>query len=332
MKLLIVILNYKVTGLTIDCLRSLAPEVARTPGVKVAVLENGTSAEAFATLEAAIRDNGWQDWTDLSRVEINRGFTGGNNIVLRAALARPDAPPYMMMLNADTIVEAGALEALIGFMDQKPAAGIAGSLLLSPEGEHQASGFRFPTVASEFDRSISLGIVSRLLSRWALVLPAPPAPAPADWVPGASMILRSAMLREIGLLDEGLYTYFDDIDICHRARKAGWETWVVPESRVIHLEGASTGVTRARAKRLPRYWFEARRRCFLTHFGPLRTALMDGALITGFSLAALRRLIQRKPDTNPPHLLRDHITGSVFAKGFAIPTVENPALAPHAAR
>ena len=51
------------------------------------------------------------------------------------------------------------------------------------------------------------------------------------------------MLEQIGLLDEGLYTYFDDIDICLRAERAGWETWFVPESKIIHFEGASTGVT-----------------------------------------------------------------------------------------
>ena len=57
------------------------------------------------------------------------------------------------------------------------------------------------------------------------------------------MLLRRTMLDEIGLLDEGLYTYFDDIDICWRAHQAGWETWYVPESRVIHFVGQSTGVT-----------------------------------------------------------------------------------------
>ena len=65
----------------------------------------------------------------------------------------------------------------------------------------------------------------------------------AGWVSGASLILRRTMLEQIGLLDEGLYTYFDDPDICLRAARAGWETWYVPESRVIHLGGATTGLT-----------------------------------------------------------------------------------------
>ena len=74
-------------------------------------------------------------------------------------------------------------------------------------------------------------------------MPKPKEPCRADWVAGESMILRRTMLEQIGLLDEGLYTYFDDPDICLRARRAGWETWYVPASRVIHFGGASTGVT-----------------------------------------------------------------------------------------
>ena len=63
------------------------------------------------------------------------------------------------------------------------------------------------------------------------------------------MILRRSMLDQIGLLDEGLYTYFDDIDICLRARRAGWETWYVPESKIIHLEGCIDGSDGSRPSR-----------------------------------------------------------------------------------
>ena len=60
------------------------------------------------------------------------------------------------------------------------------------------------------------------------------------------------MLEQIGLLDEGLYTYFDDIDICLRAQRAGWETWFVPESRIIHYVGVSTGTFQPRPARINR--------------------------------------------------------------------------------
>ncbi|MCB1433606.1 MAG: hypothetical protein KDK75_14315, partial [Alphaproteobacteria bacterium] len=118
-----------------------------------------------------------------------------------------------------------------------------------------------------------------------------------------------------------------DIDICMRAKRAQWPTWVVPESKVIHLEGASTGVSNTRPKRLPTYWFDARRRCYLTHFGSVRTALMDAAFIVGNSLWTLRRWVERKPDRGPPHLLADHIFNSCLMRGFSITRVKNPAMA-----
>jgi len=328
MKLLVVILNYRVTGLTIDCLRSLRAEVAATPGFRVAVLENGTGGDAHARLRQAIDENGWGSWVELSEVWPNRGFTGGNNVVIRRALAADDPPEYFLLLNADTLVEPRALAALVERMDAQPRAGIAGSTLLSPERVVQASPFRFQGIATEFDRGLRLGLVSRALARWAVVPPTPPAACPVEWVSGASMILRRSTLEQIGLLDEGLYTYFDDIDLCLRARRAGWESWFVPESQVVHLEGASTGIVTRVVKRRPDYWFQARRRFFLKSYGPLYTALVDAAYLAGFALWRLRRRLQGKPDADPPHMLADAFRHSVFRAGFRVEEVANPAMTP----
>ena len=93
------------------------------------------------------------------------------------------------------------------------------------------------------------------------------------------------MLEQIGLLDEGLYTYCDDTDICLRAKRAGWETWFVPQSRVIHYVGASTGVgVEGKKSRLPAYCFRARRRYFLKNYGRLYTMLVDAAFVFGFAI------------------------------------------------
>ena len=137
------------------------------------------------------------------------------------------------------------------------------------------------------------------------------------------------MLDEIGLLDEGLYTYFDDSDICLRAARAGWETWYVPESRIIHLEGATTGHRDrpGRSADAPRYWFQARRRYFLKNHGAVYTALVDAAYILGLAAWRLRRRIQRKPDVDPPSSCGDSIRHSVFGAGFEVPVAENPATA-----
>ncbi len=243
MKLLVAISSYRVADLTIDCLRSLRAEVERIPGTRVAVCENGSGGNEADRLRRAIKVNEWGSWADLIVVHPNQGFTGGTNAAIRPALEADDPPEYVLLLNADTVVQEDALGALVAFMDHHLQAGIAGSRLLWPDGKVGASPFRFPGIANELDRGLQLGIASRLLRRWSILMPTPEAPCRADWVSGASMILRRAMLDRIGLLDEGFFTYCDDVDICHRARRTGWETWHVPQSRIIHLVGCSTGVT-----------------------------------------------------------------------------------------
>jgi len=326
MKLLVVILNYRVTDLTIDCLRSLAGRVDRMSGTKVAVLENGTGGDAFPRIRDAIASNGWGSWAELSEVHPNRGFCGGNNVIVRAALAAPDPPEYVLLLNADTIVQDGTLEKLVEFMDAHPRAGIAAGTILAPNGEVEGPPYRFPGIATELDRGLGLGFVSKLLAPWAINLPRPQAPAAVDWVSGTCMILRRTMLATIGLLDEGLYTYFDDIDICLRARRANWETWFVPESRVVHLEGRSTGITSRSVNRRPEYWFQARRRFYLKSYGAFYTALVDTAFLAGFALWRMRRAIQGKADRDPPQMLGDSFRNSVFMTGFEVREVQNPAL------
>lgn len=323
MKLLTVILNYRSTDLTIDCLRSLREEIVSTPGFRAAVLENDSGGDAVERLTRAIAENGWGEWVTLGASEVNLGFTGGNNRLIREALASSDPPEYFLLLNSDTRVEPRALSALVELLDGHPRAGIAGSTLLSPAGEVQASPFRFGGIASELQRGMRLGALSRLLAPWAVVMPTPAAACAVDWVSGASMILRRTMLDEIGLLDEGLFTYYDDVDLCLRAHRAGWETWYVPASRVVHLEGASSGITEV-ARRRPPYWFDARRRFLLKNHGAVHAALADAAYLAGLATWRLRRRLQRRPDTDPPHLLADAFRHSVFRAGFALTEVPRP--------
>jgi GT2 family glycosyltransferase len=327
MKLLVVIVSYRVTDLTIDCLRALSGEIGRVPGARVALCENGTGGDAADRLRRAIVENGWGSWVDLTVIAPNRGFTGGNNAVIRPALESDDPPEYVLLLNADTLVREQALETLVAFLDDHPRAGIAGSRLLSPDGSLQSSKYRFPGIATELDRGLRLGIVSKLLAPWTIVFPESEVPCRVGWVAGASMILRRTMLEQVGLLDEGLYTYFDDSDLCLRARRMGWETWYVPQSRVIHLGGATTGIGYHEAEpRRPAYWYQARHRYFLKNHGAVYTAMADAAFLVGFALWRLRRPLQRKPDTDPPCMLVDSIRHSVFCAGFEPRVVENPAL------
>jgi N-acetylglucosaminyl-diphospho-decaprenol L-rhamnosyltransferase len=322
-KLLVVVVNFRVPHLVVDCLRSVSEEVELVPGTHVAVCENGSGDDSSRIIRNAIRDSGWQSWCSFVVSETNLGFTGGNNIILRPALESADPPDYVLLLNPDTVVRPNAFKALVDFMDQNPKVGIAGSRLEDPDGTPQRSAFRFKSPLGEFEGQIRLGLVTRLLSRWVVAPPVVDYACETDWVAGASMIVRRDVFNQAGLLDEGYFTYYDDIDFCFTARTRGWPTWYVPASRVVHLVGRSTGVN-ATPSRLPPYLLEARRRYFLKHYSPGYAAMVDGAMIIGQVFSLARPLLTGKRSDRPPHLLADSIRHSVFMKGFKLIDVELP--------
>jgi GT2 family glycosyltransferase len=326
---LVVIVSYKATDLTIAALASLAPEIEGVSGgIGVEVCENGTGPDDVRRLEATVVEHGWSGWARVRSVYPNLGFTGGNNAVIRPALSSANPPDLIFLLNSDTIVRPGAIRAIVEFMDRSPGVGIAGSGLEDLDGNRRSTSFRFFTPLTEFEASAGLGLITRLVGRQARTGPLPSEPVRTDWTSGAALMVRREVFEQIGLLDEGLYTYFDDIDLCMRAARAGWETWSVPESRIVHLMGQTTGVGRKdqAPKRLPEYFLEARRYFWLKAYGPVRTALADLGRLTGMCLAALRNRLQGRVSRRPPHELRDALRHSVFAKGFRLVPVRNPAL------
>ena len=327
MKLLVVIVNYRVADLTIDCLHSIAEELGRVPGTRVAVRENGSRDNSAERIQKAITDNAWNSWCWLTADTTNLGFAGGNNVILRSALQSESPPQYLLLLNPDTIVRPNALKQLIDFMDKHPNVGIAGSRLEDPDGTPQCSAFRFPTPLSEFESTIKLGLVTKPLRRRVVAPPVSDHECETDWVAGASMMIRREVLLNIGLLDERYFTYFEDVDFCFNAHRAGWPIWYVPSSRVVHLVGQSSGITAKVPRRRPSFFFEARRRYFLKNQGPVKAALADIGQILGLTLWRLRVLLG-KSDSTPPHYLWDCIRHSVFVTGFALKDMQSPAGAP----
>jgi hypothetical protein len=136
-----------------------------------------------------------------------------------------------------------------------------------------------------------------------------------EWVSGASLMLRRGVIEAIGLLDEGFFLYFEEVDYCLRARQAGWEVWYVPESRVVHFEGASTGI-RTASRRRPSYWFASRRRFFAKHYGIAGLVAADALWAVGHaSLRARRTLgLGRGGDIpDPPGIAKDLLWGDLQA-------------------
>jgi GT2 family glycosyltransferase len=287
-------------------LASLADEL---PGGRVVVVDNGSGDGSAETLAEAIHRRSWGEWVQLLPLDRNAGFAAGNNAALRQILAHPRPPDYFWLLNPDTVVRVGAGRVLAEFLNRHPRVGIVGSRLEQPDGTPQRSAFRFPSVLGEWENGFRFGPVSRLLRRHVVAPPVRAESHPTDWLSGASLMVRRSMLEQVGLLDEGFFLYFEEVDLCRRAARAGWRCWYVPESRVVHLVSQSTGVDGGpiRAQRKPEYWFASRQRYFAKHHPRRDAACADVGWAVGFAAWRLRNRFQRKPDTDPPGLLGDFV-------------------------
>jgi GT2 family glycosyltransferase len=137
-------------------------------------------------------------------------------------------------------------------------------------------------------------------------------PEKVDWVSGASFIVRREVFEWVGLMDERYFLYFEEVDFCFAAQRAGWECWYIPGSRVMHIAGAATGVTvrTDKPRRVPAYWFESRRRFYTKNYGTVHAAAADLAYIVGHATWRVRRRLQNKPDTDPESFLQDFVKHS----------------------
>jgi GT2 family glycosyltransferase len=260
--LAIVIVNYRTADHVIRCLESLLPERALAGPFDVIIVDGNSGDGSAERLSAHVATPAYAEWASLLPLDLNGGFGWANNQAMLRLLQRETPPDYIHLLNPDTVIEPGAIRALLDVIAANPRVGGVGSRLLEPDGSPAGSAFRFPSMALEFLRGCNLpGIGVRLGMAPAVTERSDP--GPADWLTGASVLFRSAALRQTGLFDDGFFLYFEEVELMHRVRRAGWDLWFVPQSRVLHVGGAATGVAsgaQTAVRPFPVYRFEGRRR------------------------------------------------------------------------
>ena len=311
--ILVVIVHYKTPALIIDCLRSLEAEVCGHGNASVVVVDNQSQDGSVARIAEAVRSEGWSQWVRLIESPVNGGFAYGNNHVIGPALASATPPDYFWLLNPDTKIYSGSMTSLVDFLAAHPKAGLAGSAIEEQPGVLWPYAFRFPSLLSELDDGLKLGIVSRMLSRWSILsLMDQQRESSVDWVAGASLMVKREVFRDVGLMDENYFLYYEETDYCLQAKRAGWECWYVPKSRVFHVVGASTGLVDRppEPRRIPRYWFESRRRFFIKNRSRLYAIATDLVWMLSYALWRVRRVLQRKQGFEPPQLFADFVRNS----------------------
>lgn len=304
----IAIVNYKTPELVIDCLASLASELLiKDATFRVVVADNASGDGSVDKISSAIEARDWGGWVCMLALARNGGFGFGNNAVFKHVLAGSKLPRYIWLLNSDTIVHPQACRELVKYLDDNPRVGIAGSRLEDLDGPVQISAFRFHSIAGEFEAAARTGVFTRLLRPWVVAPPAQPKAAPCDWVSGASMMIRLNVLETVGPFDEDYFLYFEETDLCLRAARAGFKCHSVPSSRVIHLVGASTGITvlKEKPKRRAAYWFQSRHRYYVKNYGAVYSVLADLAVVSGTLVWYARCAFQRRPTEVPAFFIKD---------------------------
>ena len=308
-QLAVILLNYRTPGLVVDCLRSLDGQIDATRE-RVVVVDNASGDGSAASIRDAILAAGWSSWATLLEVTANHGFSAGNN----AGICSIRAQAYLL-LNSDTIVRPSAIEELRRALASHPEADLFSPRLEWPDGTPQCSVFRLPSAWSEFDRSARTGLVSRMLRRHLVSPPIVDRPVPFAWASFAAILVRRRVFERIGLMDEGYFLYFEDVDFCNRARRAGFRGLHWPAARIVHLQGGSGPVVGSIAlrRRPPPYYYAARSRYFGKFHGRPGLAAANLMWVLGRAISGARELLRNKA----PHLCEKE--GRDLWRGFTDP-------------
>jgi hypothetical protein len=231
MDLSVVIVGWNARHYLELCLRSLTEAPLRR-SMEILVVDNASTDGSAEMIEARFPQ------VKLIRNTENLGFSKGNNVGIRQCQGR-----YIALVNPDVIVLPGCLDALADFLDQNPKVGNVGPRVLNPDGTLQSSCRRFPTLWNNFCTATSLASLfknSRFFAGEHMFFFPHDRTLAVDVLVGCFSMIRREAFEAVGLLDEGLFMYGDDVDWCRRCWRAGWQVVFFPGAQAIHDRGKIT--------------------------------------------------------------------------------------------
>jgi GT2 family glycosyltransferase len=210
----IVVLNWNGWQDTVACVTSV--RALTYDDYRVVVVDNGSSDGSVERVRTACPE------VEILEAGENLGFSGGNNIGIRFALHQ--GAEYVWLLNNDTTVDPSALSAMVECAETDSLIGAVGSVIFDWSEHERVQSWGGGRITFSTGRSIHLDQRGNI-----------------DFLTGASLLLRSRALRDVGLLDDNYFMYWEDADISMRIRKAGWSLAVADDAAVFHKQSASLG-------------------------------------------------------------------------------------------
>lgn len=267
----ILIVNWNVKDLLKDCLQSLYDN-KNGLNIEIIVIDNNSSDGSNEMVEAYFPQ------VKLIKNPKNLGFSIGNNQAIKASRGE-----YLLLLNPDARVMPQALKIMIDFIKAHPEVGIVGPKILDSGDVIQLTCARnFPTLSRLFFDLTALSKrfpKSKIFGSYSIGYWDHNDEREVDSISGACMLIRKAMLDEIGLLDENFFMYAEDTDLCYRAKKANWEIWYLPKAQIIHYGGQSSQMDIGKMTIVSQ---ESMYKFFKKHYGIIHAVLFR--IITIFSM------------------------------------------------
>lgn len=281
-----IVVSHGAEGLLRRCLRSLMAHPA-TGSTTVTVIDSGSPDSTPDMVE--------REFPDVRLIrQANIGFSAANNLALRESTA--DA---VLLLNPDTEIYAGTLDAALARLYSEERIGMVGVKLVTESGQlDHACKRSFPTPLSALAHFTGIGRdegASSALSQYRAAHLDDDEPGEVDAVNGAFMLCQAEAVREVGLLDEGYWLYMEDLDWCHRFWDAGWKVFYEPAGTALHVKGGSSGSRRAFRQEVAFHRGMARfyRRFDAPGHNPIVNAAVYAGiaakLVTSLALTALKR-------------------------------------------
>jgi GT2 family glycosyltransferase len=227
----VIIVSFNTKDILRECLESVMRESDGLQ-IEILVVDNHSSDGSPEMVESEFPS------VRVLRSTINLGFGAANNLAIQAAGGR-----YVILLNSDAFLCPGSLKAAVNNMNLHPEVALAGARLVGRDFSWQPSARMFPSVFN--DALVLTGLAarfpkSRFFGHFDRTWADPSEPAQVDWVPGAFSIFRAQVLDRVGLFDPRFFMYSEEVDLCRRIKKAGYQVWYWPDVQVIHIGGESS--------------------------------------------------------------------------------------------
>jgi N-acetylglucosaminyl-diphospho-decaprenol L-rhamnosyltransferase len=266
----VVIVSYQCRELLRACLTSLQEHPEPGP-MRIFVVDNGSTDGTVEMVRRDFRE------VELIPSEQNLGFSKANNLAIQRGTGR-----YVLALNPDTRVTAGAVEKLIAVMEEQPEIGICGCRLELEDGSFDHAAKRgFPTPLGALAHFTGVGRRADAPSSLTQYRAPAVESGLVDAVNGAFMLMRRSALEQVGLFDEGYWMYMEDLDLCFRFKQAGWLTWYEPSVTVIHVKAGTSG--QIRAPRLNYAFHYGMYRFYRKHYARTNARALNAAVYTAIA-------------------------------------------------